>query len=164
MPTPRTPSLRLTPPKEFDPLEKIHQERLIGLCDQHAQMLRGPWANLTRVYHTPNGGKREIEVGVSLKKQGVRPGIPDLRLDVPSRGYSGLVIELKRFRSGAVTTAEADWLLFLASQSFRTIVCWGWRAAWEELLWYLDLPMDGQPRPQTHIVSVDPYFVRKQRI
>lgn len=161
---PRTPSLTLTAPKEFDPLEKIHQEKLIALCDQHAQMLRGPWANLSRLYHVQNSdGKVAIEIGMARKRQGLRPGVPDLRLDVPSRGYSGIVIEMKRFRSGQVTEHEADWLQWLATQGFRTVVCFGWRSAWEELLWYLDLPTDGQPRLQTHIVSVDPYLVRKQR-
>ena len=160
---PRTPSLTLTAPKEFDPLEKIHQERLIALCDQHAQMLRGPWKDLARIWHAANGGKREIEVAVSLKKQGVRKGVVDLHLDLSRHNYTSLKIELKRFRSGAVTEDEKDWLTWYAQNGCRSVVCWGWRAAWEELLWYLDLPTDGQPRPQTEIVSVSPYFVRKQR-
>lgn len=52
---------------------------------QYAEML----------FAIPNGGQRNIIVASKLKAEGVKPGVPDLMLAVPMKGFSGLFIELK---------------------------------------------------------------------
>lgn len=47
------------------------------------------------LYAVPNGGKRDKATAGKLKAEGVREGIPDLKLAVTTDLYSGLYIETK---------------------------------------------------------------------
>lgn len=47
-------------------------------------------------FHPPNGGSRNVIEAVALKRQGVRKGVSDVILLVPSSGFHGLVIEMKK--------------------------------------------------------------------
>ena len=44
----------------------------------------------------PNGGKRTLGTAIKLKREGVKAGVPDTHLPVPSGEYCGLYIEFKR--------------------------------------------------------------------
>lgn len=70
-------------------------------CDE--QMYLFNWVAFARntipevdmLFHVPNGGSRDRREAARLKAQGVRAGVPDLCLPVPSGAYHGLFIELK---------------------------------------------------------------------
>lgn len=47
------------------------------------------------LFAIPNGGRRDATTGAMLKAEGVRAGVADLFLMIPSQGYSGLWIEMK---------------------------------------------------------------------
>jgi hypothetical protein len=53
-------------------------------------------------WHTPNGGKRHIATAARLKKEGVRPGIPDIQIMLPNRSA---FLELKAKR-GRLTDSQ----------------------------------------------------------
>lgn len=74
-----------------------------------------------RIFAVPNGGHRDIRVAQRLKAEGVRPGVPDLLLLAPRRGYNGLAIELKVGRNHA-TASQEDWLLWLRTEGYMTRV------------------------------------------
>lgn len=130
---PRRPALILAAPKEVDILEAQHQERVFALVE----FWKGRFPDLAALFAIPNGGFRHKATAAALKRGGVRAGIPDLQLPVPRALFHGLWIELKRLREGQVSEAQAGWLTYLEAQGYRAIVCWGWRAAWEELCEYL---------------------------
>lgn len=48
------------------------------------------------LFHIPNGGKRTKIEASRLKAMGVLPGVPDLFLALPSGGYHGMFIEVKK--------------------------------------------------------------------
>lgn len=48
------------------------------------------------LFAIPNGGKRNGFEAKNLKNEGVRPGVPDLFLAIPKKGYAGLFLELKK--------------------------------------------------------------------
>lgn len=48
-----------------------------------------------RALHVPNGGRRGKVEAARLKGLGVRPGVPDLLILAPRRGYHGAALELK---------------------------------------------------------------------
>ncbi|HDS1304210.1 TPA: VRR-NUC domain-containing protein [Stenotrophomonas maltophilia] len=100
--------------------------------------------DLQYLMHVPNGGRRGKLEAARLKAQGVRAGYPDLVLDVARGEYHGLRIELKATRTDLgrkpeVSAAQRSWLTRLQQQGYRAVVCEGWLAAREELLFYLAL-------------------------
>jgi len=130
----RRPALRLSEPKETDPLEAQHQERVFSLVE----FWRGRFPSMASLFAIPNGGFRHKATAAALQRQGVRAGVPDMFLPVPRATFHGLWIELKRFREGVASEAQAGWLTYLESVGYRAVVCWGWRAAWEEICEYLN--------------------------
>lgn len=96
------------------------------------------YPELKLLYHIPNGGKRDVRTAVSLKRQGVKAGVPDLHLPVARGGYHGLYIELK-VGSNKATNYQKEWLAELTKQGYLAVVCYGWQEAAEQLVNYLEL-------------------------
>lgn len=71
----------------------------------------------TRIFAVPNGGHRGASQGVSLKAEGVSPGVPDLF--VPAWA---LWIEMKRETGGVVSPVQRDWIAYLEGIGHRVIV------------------------------------------
>lgn len=114
-----------------------HQERA-------EQIMLMEWANLMQrripalkwLHHIPNGGRRDPATGAMLKKMGVKPGVPDLCLPVPRKGYHGLYIELKAGTSRP-SKAQQGWIAFLSGEGYLVKICYGFREAASALLDYL---------------------------
>ena len=70
-----------------------------------------------RIFHIPNGGHRSLSVARALKREGVRPGVPDLY--VPAWR---LWIEMKRKTGGRLSTEQKDWIAYLESIGDTVIV------------------------------------------
>lgn len=103
--------------------------------------IRAQWPELAMLFHIPNGGSRDAVEGRHLKAQGVKRGVPDLCLPVPSGRYHGLYIELKAER-GKASAEQKWWVERLNAAGYFAQVCHGWEAAVEALEWYLSLPED----------------------
>ena len=97
----------------------------------------GRYPQLLMLFHIPNGGSRNSREAANLKRQGVKPGVPDLCLPVAAGGYHGLYIELKRAHQGVVSAPQRDWIAALRAQGYRAEVCRGWVAASEVIMDYL---------------------------
>lgn len=102
--------------------EHEHQKNLISWFDLNHKELRG------RLFAIPNGGQRHVRVAQKLKSEGVRRGVPDLFLPVPIGNQHGLFIEMKA-EKGRLTDEQTDWVGFLRSQYYCTIVCRGFDEA-----------------------------------
>ncbi len=99
------------------PTEDTEQIRLAALLDK-AGML---WC------HVPNGGKRDQLTGARLKRQGVKPGVPDVLIfDLGSNGKP-TALELKRQngRYSQVRPNQKGWLQGLDDRGWNTIVGYG---------------------------------------
>jgi hypothetical protein len=83
---------------------------------------------LRMMYHIPNEGKRSATLGAAMKRQGLRPGVPDLCLPVAAGGQHGLYIELKA-RNGKASESQKQWLEDLRDQGYAAEICHGWEAA-----------------------------------
>jgi hypothetical protein len=123
------------------PTERQEQKALIAWCDRHA----AKYPELGRVYAIPNAGgysggfRSNVVRVIEARRQGVRPGYPDLGLDVPRGVLCGLRIELKRVKGGKASTEQGDWVEWLRSQHYRAEVCKGWEAARDVILDYLGI-------------------------
>jgi len=75
-----------------------------------------------RAYHIPNGGKRHPKVGAKLKRQGVRPSVPDWHIPVARGGYHSMYVELKR-EGVSVPPEQREMHEFLRGQGHYVAVC-----------------------------------------
>ena len=91
---------------------------------------------LKLLHHVPNGGKRDARTAASLKKEGVKAGVPDICLPVGRGGYLGLYIELKVGKN-KTSLKQKEWIEKLRQQGYRVEVCYGWLEAKEEIEQYM---------------------------
>lgn len=98
--------------------------------------IRQRYPELAFLFHVPNERPDKVQAAI-LKKMGVKSGVPDLILPVPSGPYHGLFIEMKRF-DGTASDNQIWWLEHLKANGYATAVCNGWKKASEVLLWYLN--------------------------
>ena len=114
--------------------------------ESHEQMFLFQWAGyaqqqykeLELFHHIPNGGKRDARTAASLKREGVKAGIPDLCLPVPRGSFHGLYIELKVGKN-KTTAKQNEWIKNLNEQGYCVEVCYGWLEAKEVIEKYLTL-------------------------
>lgn len=87
--------------------------------------------------HIPNGGKRSVIEARNLKASGVRAGVPDYFLAMPTKGHNGLWLELKRSKGGRLSGEQSKWLERLTDQGYRCVVCRGAGEAMDAVREYL---------------------------
>ena len=105
---------------------------------QWAALHQGRYPELGLLFAIPNGGKRDKLVAMQLQREGVKPGVPDLCLPVPSAGWHGLFIELKWGRN-TTTDKQNEWLERLTEQGYLAVVCYGWQEAADVIRDYLGM-------------------------
>ena len=119
--------------------------KTVSTTEAQEQAALFEWAARSRVkypaldllYHIPNGGSRNPIEARHLREQGVKAGVPDICLPVPSQHYTALYIELKRPDGGRVSDAQRRWIAALNRVGCRAVVCHGWDAARVEIERYL---------------------------
>ncbi len=90
------------------------------------------------MFAIPNEGKRSVWEGARFKARGLKRGVPDIFLPVPSGKWHGMYIEMKRKKPrGKLTSEQLDWLLRLTAKDYFCAVCYGWEEAWNWIEGYL---------------------------
>ena len=92
--------------------------------------------NHIRFYAIPNGGSRNKIEAARLKAEGVRAGVPDLCIPVPSGEKHGLYIEMKAGKNKP-TEKQIEWLGYLSGVGYSTAVCYSAAAAIKVIREYL---------------------------
>jgi hypothetical protein len=152
-----------------------HAEQCVVL--QWAALNAGKWPCLRLLYAVPNGaffggevkqlqGGKSVPVAAirarKLKAEGLKEGVPDLCLPVPSGAmqslggpeFYGLYIEMKRRTQGKPSAMQKWWHAALTAQGYRVALCHGAAAAIEVLRQHAqrsipqDLPPLPEPRPK----------------
>ena len=97
------------------------------------------WYNYSKkhFWHTPNGGTRNKREAVELKKQGVKPGVSDIIFADMSRGFSGLVIELKA-KKNKPTEDQIKFLNEMAKRGRKCVVAYSREAYEDAVNWYFN--------------------------
>jgi hypothetical protein len=103
--------------KPLIPTEHQEQVKLIQWCNAH------PVAN--RIFAIPNGSHKNPATAAKFQREGLRKGIPDLFLPVPSGGFHGAFIELKRIKNAKASAEQQEWIDFLNGQGYFAMVCYG---------------------------------------
>lgn len=118
------------------PFEADEQEALF----EWASWNLGRLPPLDYMHAVPNGGSRHPAEAARLKKQGVKPGVPDIFLPEPRGRYHGLYIEMKRAEKGKTTEDQARWLHYLQSRKYMTAICFSCDSAIHVIEQYMKLP------------------------
>lgn len=100
------------------------------------ELKKPEFPHLALLHHIPNGGLRHPRVASQLKRQGLKPGVPDLFLPVSRAGYHGLYIELK-VGNKKPSDNQIWWLQRLRVQGYAAGVVWGWQKTAEVIMVYL---------------------------
>lgn len=127
-------------------LEHDEQVTLINWAD--SMPLHGAPADSigAYLYAIPNGARVAMGTAKKLKAEGLRAGVPDLCLALPSADYHGLYIELKKQRqhydgmaaaARAVSPDQRVWHSRLERCGYRVEVCYGWEEARDVILDYV---------------------------
>ena len=90
--------------------------------------------------HVPNGGHRRKVVAASLRRQGVKPGVPDVLVFAPIQA----AIELKRVVGGSVSANQRKWLDALSNAGWETYIARGADSAIEWLVEKVEKAAEGE--------------------
>lgn len=89
------------------------------------------------VYAIPNAAKRSFAAARYLRKEGLRPGVPDVCVARAVDGFHGLYLELKRRKGGVLSEEQHEWLNRLSDEGYACAVVHGLDAAMEAVDSYL---------------------------
>ncbi len=100
------------------------------LTESQEQQLVIQWADLIpqisgRLLAIPNGANKSMTARMRFKREGLRPGVPDLFLPIPNKHYHGLWIEMKRMKGSTTSLQQHDWIEFLQEQNYQATICRG---------------------------------------
>jgi len=126
-----------------------------------AQSKLRDWPELKFLFHTPNGGARNVVVAGQLKAMGVKRGVPDLLLPLVCWIYkddagvvggvkhvrNGLAVEMKS-DTGALTPEQKEWFAHLTAQGWVCTVARSAEEAITALASYLAGDFDKIPRAE----------------
>ncbi len=100
--------------------------------EEYDQIRLAVWLDKNNIpfYAIPNGGKRNYFEAVKLKRCGVKAGVPDICVTVPSKkGHHGLYIELKRVSGGVVSDSQKEWQRILRENGYCCEIAKGFEEA-----------------------------------
>lgn len=118
------------------PPEKVEQMAVF----RWAEMSKGKFPDLKWLFAIPNGGSRHFLEAVSLKKEGVKPGVADICLPVARGGFHALYIELKRREGSKTTEDQKEFMHDMTAAGNKAVITFGWEEAIEVLKEYLSYP------------------------
>ena len=98
-----------------------------GPCEDAIQMTVMQWIYMQPmlhpyIFHIPNGGDRSPQYASKLRKMGLKPGVSDLFIAMPKKGYHGMWLELKA-KTGRLGPAQKVFLADMEAQGYLTKVC-----------------------------------------
>ena len=105
-----------------------------------------------KMFAVPNGANKSVVARSQFKAEGLKAGVPDLFFPIPSNGYHGLFIELKKraktlksgkksYSGSKVSDAQKEWIRVLNENGYKAIVCYGADEAIAEIDEYLEEKM-----------------------
>lgn len=144
---PRPPAYRLTEVKGAPaPAPSEHDEQVALFA--WAEANEGAHPELANLFAIPNGAKvpytRDAKgrtfspQRLSLTREGLRAGVPDMFLAIRRGRWAGLFLELKRAdHSTGPSELQLDWLGRLRLAGYSTAVCYGAAEAQQCIMAYL---------------------------
>jgi hypothetical protein len=111
-----------------------HQEQVAYF--DWVRLMENSDSRYSMIFAIPNGGRRDTSTAVKLKREGVKAGVSDVFVAIPSRGYHGAFLELKT-KTGRVRDSQKVFIAAAAEQGYFTEVVRGFDEIKEITEWYL---------------------------
>jgi hypothetical protein len=134
--------VRASPVKRPAPLERQEQQAYFTWLHLLSYEGQRVWEY---AYAIPNGAflagsavKRAIQARY-LIKQGMKPGYPDVNIDIAVTPFHGLRIEFKRIGAPKPGEDQSTWHARLREQGYSVSVCYGLKEAQVATLEYFGL-------------------------
>ena len=109
---------KLTAGRSTGPNEHAIQSAFI----EWANLSIGKYPALELLFAIPNGANKSIVTAMKFKREGLRPGVPDVHLPFPYSGYAGFWIEFKSKR-GKVSDDQWKWIEALRLAGHQVEIC-----------------------------------------
>lgn len=90
-------------------------------------------------FHIANERKCSVIQGNILKRKGVKSGVADIFVAIPSQGYHGLWVELKTGKNKA-TPNQKLFLARMTARGYMAICAWDFEGGSNIILEYLKIP------------------------
>lgn len=74
------------------------------------------------LFAVPNGSRRDVVTGATLKREGVVAGVADLILLIPKKGYASLCIEMKYGGNGQ-SESQKEWQRLAEAAGNKYVLC-----------------------------------------
>ena len=114
-----------------------HAEQTALFCWAALPEVRAEYPVLELMFAIPNGGERNKIVAGNLKAEGVKAGVLDIFLPVPSKGWHGLFIEMKVGKNKP-TAEQLDFGTKVERLGYKCVVAYSWVMAREYIKAYLE--------------------------
>ena len=111
---------------------------LIPSSEYDEQVTVVQYCDIKRIacFAIPNGGSRNRIEAARMQASGVKAGVPDLCIPVPSGKYHSLYIEMKYGRN-KTSPKQDEWIERLQKLGHKVCVCYGANQAIDEIEKYL---------------------------
>lgn len=108
--------------------------QLFQSSEYDEQVVVVKYCDLKRIacFAIPNGGSRNKIEAARMQASGVKAGVPDLCIPVPSGQYHSLYIEMK-FGKNKTSPAQDAWIERLRKLGHKVCVCYGAGEAIDEI-------------------------------
>ena len=106
-------------------IPKEHNEQVIVI--KYCDLKKIP------IFAIPNGSNKSRTAQRNFKAEGLRAGVPDLFIPVPSIKYHGLFIEMKRVKGSVTSKEQKEWIALLNKQGYKAVICKGAAVAISEI-------------------------------
>lgn len=123
---------------ELKSSESLEQQKVFAW----AKVVSYLYHDIDLMYHIPNEGKRTYYTGGKMKKEGLKKGVSDICLPVPSGKYSGLYIEMKYGRNKP-TKEQENFLKRINKLGYASCVCYTGKEAIDKIKLYYELENNG---------------------
>lgn len=127
-------------PEDIAKIGTEHSHQTALFCWRNSVLPQ--WPDLEWMHAIPNGGKRDAVTANRLKMEGVKPGISDVCLPFPRRGYHSFYIEMKKPKmpgkpAGKESDDQKKFGAFLLLNGSLYKCCWTWEEARDAVEWYM---------------------------
>lgn len=87
----------------------------------------------------PNGGARAKKTAFEMQAEGLKPGSPDIDIEIPRGRYHGMKLEVKT-KSGAASAEQKERVAKLNEIGYYAVICKGFDECWRHIMAYIKLP------------------------